>query len=142
MKTIWLWTQTAFAGLGGLLGWYLGGMDGALYALIAFVVVDYICGVLKAIVERKLSSRIGSRGIARKVAIFLVVGIGHLADLCLFEGDGDALRTAVIFFYIANEGLSILENLGAIGVSYPKKLKDVLAQLRSKHDNDEEVDAK
>jgi toxin secretion/phage lysis holin len=129
MKTIWAWTQTAFAGIGGVIGWYLGGLDGFLYALIAFVVVDYITGVLRAIVEKQLSSRIGAKGIAKKVAIFLVVGVGHLADAYLFGGEGAALRTAVVFFYIANEGVSLLENATAIGLPVPDKLKDVLQQL-------------
>ena len=132
MKEIWAWTQTAFVGLGALLGWYLGGLDGFLYALIAFVVVDYITGVLRAIVEKKLSSRIGAHGIAKKVAIFLVVGIGHLIDTYLIGGMGAPLRTAVIFFYIANEGVSLLENATAIGLPVPDKLKDVLAQLHGK----------
>lgn len=83
MKDIWNWVQAAFAAIGGSLGWYLGGLDGFLYALIAFVVVDYITGVLRAVVEKKLSSRIGAHGIAKKVAIFLVVGIGHLIDTFL-----------------------------------------------------------
>jgi toxin secretion/phage lysis holin len=131
MKTIWAYTQSAFAGLGGLLGWYLGGLDGLLYALIAFAVVDYITGVLRAVVEKNLSSRIGAKGIAKKVAIFLVVGIGHLADVYLL-GDGGAVRSAVIFFYIANEGVSLLENATAIGLPVPEQLKNALAQLHGK----------
>ncbi len=132
MRTIWNLTQTAFAAIGGTLGWYLGGLDGFLYALIAFVVVDYITGVLRAIVEKKLSSRIGAHGIAKKVAIFLVVGVGHLIDTYLISGAGSPLRTAVIFFYIANEGVSLLENSAAIGLPVPEKLKEVLAQLHGK----------
>lgn len=132
MKTIWAWTQTAFAGIGGVIGWYLGGLDGFLYTLVAFVVVDYITGVLRAVVEKKLSSRIGAHGIAKKVALFLVVGIGHLIDTYLLGGESAALRTAVIFFYIANEGISLLENATAIGLPVPDKLKDVLAQLHGK----------
>ncbi len=131
MKTIWAWTQTAFAGVGGFLGWYLGGLDGFLYALIAFVAVDYVTGVLRAIVEKQLSSRIGARGITKKVAIFLVVGIAHLIDVYML-GDGAALRTAVIFFYVTNEGVSLLENATAVGLPVPEKLKDVLAQLHGK----------
>lgn len=129
MKTIWAWTQTAFAGIGGVVGWYLGGLDGFLYALIAFVVVDYLTGVLRAISEKRLSSRIGAQGITKKVAIFLVVGIGHLVDFYLLGSEGAALRTAVIFFYIANEGISLLENATAIGLPVPDKLKNVLQQL-------------
>lgn len=132
MKEVWVWIQAAFAGIGGVVGWYLGGLDGFLYALIAFVAVDYITGVLRSIVEKKLSSRIGARGIAKKVALFLVVGIGHLIDAYLISGTGAPLRTAVIFFYIANEGISLLENATAIGLPVPEKLKDVLAQLHGK----------
>ena len=139
MKTIWAWTQTAFAGIGGVLGWYLGGLDGFLYALIAFVMVDYITGVLRAIVEKQLSSRIGSRGIAKKVAIFLVVGIGHLVDVYLLGGNGSALRTAVIFFYLSNEGVSLMENAGHLGLPIPAKLKEVLEQL---HDRSNKEDTK
>jgi toxin secretion/phage lysis holin len=140
MKTIWAWTETAIAAVGGVLGWYLGGLDGFLYALIAFVVVDYITGILRAIVEKTLSSRIGARGIAKKVAIFLVVGIGHLIDANLLGGEGAALRTAVIFFYIANEGISLLENATAIGLPVPEQLKDVLAQLHKKSDKEDKSD--
>jgi toxin secretion/phage lysis holin len=133
MKTVWIWAETAIAALGGLLGWFIGGIDGFLYALIAFVVVDYLTGVLRAVVEKQLSSRIGAKGIAKKVAIFLVVGIAHLADVYLL-GDGAVLRTAVIFFYIANEGVSLLENASAIGLPVPPRLKDVLAQLHEKEE--------
>lgn len=132
MKSIWINIQLGFTALGGFLGWYLGGLDGFLYTLIAFVVVDYITGVLRAIVEKKLSSRIGAQGIAKKVALFLVVGIGHLIDTHLLGGTGAPLRTAVIFFYVANEGVSLLENATAIGLPVPDKLKDVLAQLHGK----------
>jgi toxin secretion/phage lysis holin len=140
MKTVWLWIQTGCAGIGGLLGWYLGGLDGALYALIAFVVVDYVTGVLRAIVEKRLSSRIGSRGIVKKVAVFLVVGIGHLMDVYILGSSGSALRTAVVFFYIANEGISLLENTVAIGLPVPDKLKEILSQLRDKNNRGDKFD--
>jgi toxin secretion/phage lysis holin len=117
-----------------MIGWFLGGVDSFMYTLIAFVVIDYITGVLRAVVEKKLSSRIGAHGIAKKVALFLVVGVGHLIDNYLFKITGTPLRTAVIFFYIANEGISFLENATAIGLPVPKKLKDVLAQLHGKGD--------
>jgi toxin secretion/phage lysis holin len=133
MKAIWTWAQTLFAGIGGLLGWFLGGLDGFLYALIAFVVIDYITGVMRAIVEKDLSSRIGARGIFKKILIFLMVGVGHLADVYLLGDTGSALRTAVVFFYISNEGISLIENAAAVGLPVPEKLKDVLAQLH-KHE--------
>jgi len=134
MKDIWNWVQAAFATIGGTLGWFLGGLDGFLYVLIAFVVVDYITGVLRAVVEKKLSSRIGAHGIAKKVALFLVVGIALMIDTYLLGGTGSPLRTAVIFFYIANEGVSLLENATAVGLPVPEKLKDVLAQLHGKEE--------
>jgi toxin secretion/phage lysis holin len=98
------------------------------------VVVDYITGLMRAITEKSLSSRIGAKGIVKKVLIFLLVGIANLADVYLLTG-GEALRTAVIFFYIANEGISLLENATAIGLPVPEKLKDVLAQLHGKDES-------
>lgn len=138
MRTIWNYAQTIFATIGGVLGGYLGGMDSFLYALIAFVVVDYITGVLRAIVEKKLSSRIGSQGIAKKVALFLVVGIGHLIDTYMISGAGSPIRTAIIFFYIANEGISLLENATAIGLPVPKQLSNILLQFRNKSEEETE----
>lgn len=81
MKSIWVSIQVAFSALGGFLGWYLGGVDGFLYALIAFVLVDYITGVMCAIADKKLSSAVGFKGICRKVLIFVLVGIGNLVDV-------------------------------------------------------------
>lgn len=120
--------NSAVVAIGGFLGWFFGGLDGFLYALIAFAVIDYLTGVMRAITERKLSSSIGAKGIFRKVLIFLLVGIGHIIDSHVFASGG-AVRTAVIFFYLSNEGISILENAAAIGLPLPDKLKDALAQL-------------
>ncbi|EGT3688681.1 phage holin family protein [Clostridioides difficile] len=131
MKEIWSWIQTAFTVLGGLLGWFLGGFDGFLYALVALMVADYIIGVMCAIVEKKLSSEIGFKGIFKKVLIFILVGVGHLIDTNLI-GDGSVLRTAIIFFYCSNEGVSMLENAGRLGLPIPEKLKDILVQLHNK----------
>jgi toxin secretion/phage lysis holin len=131
MKTAWAWTQTAFAGIGGVLGWYLGGVDGFLYALIAFVVIDYITGVMCAIVKKELSSEVGARGICKKVLVFALVGLGHLVDSQIL-GNGSALRTAIIFFYIANEGFSIIENSAVLGLPVPQVFKDALAQIKNK----------
>ena len=133
MKTTWAWVQTAFAAAGGWLGWVLGGMDGFLYALIAFVVADYITGVMRAMLDKKLSSAVGARGIFKKVLIFVLVAIAHTLDTRLL-GTGAAIRTAVIFFYISNEGVSLLENAAAIGLPVPGKLKDVLSQLHGHND--------
>lgn len=128
---IWQVIQAAFAALGGWLGWFLGGLDGFFYALIAFVVVDYITGLMVAVANKKLSSEVGFKGIFKKVLIFLLVGVGNVVDRQII-GDGSVLRTAVIFFYISNEGISIIENASCLGLPIPQKLKDVLAQLKSK----------
>jgi toxin secretion/phage lysis holin len=135
MKTIWNTIQASFAVVGGFFGWFLGGMDGFIFALIAFTVVDYLTGVMRAIIEKELSSRVGARGIFKKILIFLLVGVAHLADVYLL-GDGDALRTAVIFFYISNEGVSLLENASVIGLPIPEKLKEALAQLHKSKPKD------
>ena len=132
MRDIWTFIQMAFAAIGGWLGWFLGGYDGFLYALIAFVVIDYILGVMCAILEKHLSSDVGARGIFKKVVIFSLVGIAHIIDQNII-GDGGAIRTAVIFFYLSNEGVSMLENAGHLGLPIPAKLKEVLEQL---HDRD------
>jgi toxin secretion/phage lysis holin len=133
MKTVWNTVQFSFAAVGGFLGWFLGGCDGLLYALIAFVTVDYVTGVMCAVVDRKLSSSVGFKGIFRKVLIFVMVGISHILDTQVI-GNGSVLRTAVIFFYISNEGVSLLENASHLGLPVPEPVKTVLKQL---HDRSE-----
>ncbi len=135
MKEIWNWVQVALAALGGFLGWFLGGFDGFLYALVALMVADYITGVMCAIVNKTLSSEVGFRGIFKKVLIFVLVGIGHIIDTNLI-GDGSVLRTAIIFFYCSNEGVSMLENAARLGLPIPEKLKNILAQLHDKGGNE------
>lgn len=137
MKEFWNMTQVVIAGIGGWLGWFLGGCDGLLYALIAFVVIDYITGVMCAVVDKNLSSEVGFRGIFKKVLIFLLVGIGHLLDEQVI-GTGSVVRTAVIFFYISNEGVSLLENAGHLGLPIPSKIKVVLEQLHERAEREEE----
>ena len=137
MKTVWNWVQAVFTAVGGFIGWFLGGPDGFLYALIAFVVVDYLTGVMCAIADRKLSSQIGAKGIFKKVLIFVLVGVGHIIDSQVL-GNGGAIRTAVIFFYLSNEGISILENAAHIGLPVPEKLKAVLEQLHDRGEKEEE----
>lgn len=117
------------AGIGAVLGDFLGNMDGLVTVLITFVVVDYITGVLCAIVERRLSSSIGFKGIAQKVMIFCLVGIANLLDMHVLE-TGSMLRTAVIFFYCANEGISIIENAARTGLPVPEKLQSAMKQLK------------
>lgn len=117
------------------MGWFLGGFDGFLYALVVFVVIDYITGLMAAFFQKKLSSETGFKGICKKVTIFCLVGIGHILDAQVI-GSGSVLRTAVIFFYLSNEGISIIENVAIIGLPVPKKLIEVLEQL---HDEAEDT---
>ncbi len=133
---IWAKIQIAFTALGGWLGYFLGGMDGLLIALIVFAVLDYITGVMCAIEDKTLSSAVGFRGIARKVIIFMLVGVGHILDIHVV-GTGSALRTAVIFFYLSNEGISLLENAAHLGLPIPEKLKAILEQIHSRSEKDE-----
>lgn len=132
MKQIWNGIQLGFTALGGFLGWFLGGADGFLYALIAFVAIDYITGVMCAVVDKNLSSKIGFEGIFRKVLIFTLVGVGNILDVYVLQ-DGHVLRIAVIFFYLSNEGVSLLENTVHLGLPVPEKLKDILAQLHNRN---------
>lgn len=133
MKEFWNMIQLAFTVVGGWLGYFLGGCDGLLYALLVFVVIDYITGVMCAINDKTLSSAVGFRGICRKVLIFLLVGIANILDVQVI-GTGSVLRTAVIFFYISNEGISLMENAAYLGLPVPEKIKEVLEQL---HDQSE-----
>lgn len=136
MKTVWNWIQAALAVVGGGLGWFFGEMDGFFYALIAFVVIDYLTGVMCAIIDKTLSSNVGFKGICRKVLIFLLVGIANIVDVQVI-GTGSVLRTAVIFFYLSNEGVSLLENAAHLGLPVPEKMKDILAQLHDRAENTE-----
>ena len=137
MKEFWNTIQLIFSAIGGWLGYFLGGCDGLLYALIAFVVIDYVTGVMCAIINRELSSAVGFKGIFRKVLIFLLVGIANIIDVQVI-GTGAVLRTAVIFFYISNEGVSLLENAGHLGLPIPEKIKTVLEQLHDRAENGKE----
>ncbi|MFP3153363.1 phage holin family protein [Lachnospiraceae bacterium ZAX-1] len=139
MKEFWNMIQLIFATIGGWLGYFLGGSDGLIYALLTFVVIDYITGIMCAIADKKLSSEVGFKGISRKVLIFLLVGIANILDVQVI-GTGSVLRTAVIFFYISNEGISLLENAGHLGLPIPQKMMDILEQLHNRsesEDNDE-----
>ena len=134
MRKVITGIQGVLAVIGGFLGWYLGGLDGFLYTLIIFVVVDYLTGVAIAIMEKKLSSEIGFKGIFKKVFIFALVGVGHMIDMHVLK-NGSAIRTAVIFFYLSNEGISILENCSKAGLPIPEKLKTVLEQFNKNDTN-------
>lgn len=136
MKEFWNMIQVVFTMLGGWIGYFVGGCDGLLYVLLAFVVIDYITGMMCAIADRKLSSEVGFKGICRKVLIFLLVGIANILDVNVV-GTGSVLRTAVIFFYISNEGVSLLENAVHLGLPVPDKMKAVLEQLHKKAEDDD-----
>ena len=136
MRSIWTGIQIAFSAIGGFIGWLLGGFDGFLYALIAFAMIDYITGVMCAISDKRLSSEVGFKGICRKVLIFVLVGIGNLVDVYVL-GEARVLRTAVIFFYLSNEGVSLLENSAHLGLPIPQKLKSVLEQLHNRNEKEE-----
>ena len=140
MKQIWTSIQLAFTALGGFLGWFLGGLDGFLYALIAFTVIDYITGVMCAIVDKNLSSAVGFKGICRKVLLFTLVGVGNIVDVYVL-GEAGVLRTAVIFFYLSNEGVSLLENSAHLGLPIPEKLKAVLEQLHDRNGGSDDESA-
>ena len=131
MKEFWNTIQMVFAAVGGWLGYFLGGCDGLLIALVVFAAVDYITGVMCAISDKKLSSEVGFRGICRKVLIFFLVGVANILDVEVI-GTGSVLRTAIIFFYLSNEGVSLLENAAHLGLPVPQKLKDVLEQLHDR----------
>lgn len=131
MRDILLHMQIILSAIGGFLGWFFGGADGFLFVLIAFVIIDYLTGVINAIISKALSSEIGFKGICKKVMIFILVGVAHLIDLFILQ-EGTAIRTAVIFFYLANEGISILENSAKLGLPIPKKLKKILSQINKR----------
>ena len=132
MKNIF---QTILTAIGGFLGWFFGGFDGFLYALLAFVCIDYITGVMVAVVNKTVSSEVGFKGIFKKVLIFTLVGVANIIDVNVLQS-GSAIRTAVIFFYLSNEGFSILENAAALDLPIPNKLKDILEQIRQKDNPD------
>jgi toxin secretion/phage lysis holin len=123
--------KIVIAALGGVLGWLLGGFDSLVYALIAFVAIDYITGIFVAIHKRKVSSEIGYKGICKKVMIFLLVAIGNIIDQHIIR-TGTAIRTMIIMFYLTNEGISIIENTGKLGLPIPGKLRNILKQLSEK----------
>lgn len=139
MKEFWNTIQLVFAAIGGWLGYFLGSYDGLLIALLVFVVVDYLTGVMCAIADKTLSSEVGFKGICRKVLIFILVGIANILDVQVI-GDGSILRTAVIFFYLSNEGVSLIENAAHLGLPVPEKLKAVLEQLHDREITDEKED--
>ena len=134
---LWSKIQMAVAAIGGWLGYFLGGMDGLMIALLVFMVLDYITGVMCAIADKRLSSAVGFKGICKKVLILMLVGLAHIVDLHVI-GTGSALRGAVLCFYLSNEGLSLLENAAHLGLPVPDKLKDVLSQLHNRNEKSDD----
>ena len=128
---IWAKIQAVITVIGGWLGYFLGGLDGLMIALVIFVVLDYVTGIMCAIADKKLSSSVGFKGICRKVLIFLLVGVAHIVDLHVV-GSGSVLRGAVVCFYLSNEGVSMLENAAHLGLPIPEKLKAILEQLHDR----------
>ena len=133
---IWTKVQIAITAIGGWIGYFVGGMDGMLIALIVLMSLDYISGVMCAIVDRKLSSAIGFRGVCKKVLTLMLVGVANIVDIHVV-GTGSALRGAVICFYMSNEALSLFENAAHIGLPIPDKLREALAQLHGRKDEDD-----
>ena len=133
---IWTKVQIAITAIGGWVGYFMGGMDGLLIALIVLMSLDYISGVMCAIMDKSLSSAVGFRGIAKKVLILMLVGVANILDIHVV-GEGSALRGAVIAFYMSNEGLSLLENAAHIGLPVPDPLKNALAQLHGRDGKEE-----
>ena len=136
---VWTKIQMAFAAIGGWLGYFLGGVDGLMITLLVFVALDYVTGVMCAIIDKKLSSEVGFKGLFRKVLIFALVGVAHILDVNVV-GTGSALRSAIICFYLSNEGVSMLENAAHLGLPVPEKLREVLAQLHNRSDKDNTTD--
>lgn len=141
MSRIRLIISTVCGVLGCWLGLFLGPADGLLITLVVLAIVDYITGVISAGINHCLSSSVGFKGLAKKVLMFALVGVGNLVDVNVLGGTA-VLRSTIIFFYIANEGLSILENAGELGLPIPKKLKNLLDQLKDKADEEEDTNDK
>lgn len=133
MREFWNTIKLVFACLGGWLGYFLGGADMLVYTMLVFCICDYLTGVLCGIINKRLSSEVGFKGICKKILIFILIGVSHLLDTNIL-GEKGVLRTAVIFFYLSNEGLSIIENCAYLGLPIPERLKAVLEQLHNREE--------
>lgn len=123
--------------VGAVLGFMYGEVTGLFWALIAFMALDYITGVIVAVIEKRLSSEVGFRGLAKKFLILVFVAVGHIADTYILGGTPAAM-SAVMLFYMANEGISIIENAAALGLPVPKKLTSIMEQIKNKSESEEE----
>lgn len=133
---VWAKLQMAFSVIGGWLGYFVGGVDGLMTALLIFMILDYVTGLMCAVADKKLSSSVGFKGICKKVLIVMLVDVAHVVDMYVV-GSGNALRSAVVCFYLSNEGVSMLENAAHLGLPIPEKLKGILAQLHNRDDKTE-----
>ena len=136
MKNVLETVILGFGSIGGILGLLFGELDGSLYALVVFVIADYFTGVISAINNKKLSSDIGFEGISKKICIFVLVAIANIVDVNILNS-GAAVRTAVIFFYLSNEGISVLENAVKLGLPVPEKLRNVLLKMNEGDSDDD-----
>lgn len=137
MSKIQIIIDSIAGAVGAVLGFMYGEVTGLFWALIAFMALDYITGVVVASIEKRLSSEVGFRGLAKKFLILVFVAVGHIADTYILGGTPAAM-SAVMLFYIANEGISIIENAAALGLPVPKKLTSIMEQIRNKSESEEE----
>ena len=137
MSKIQIIIDSIAGAVGAVLGFMYGEVNGLFWALIAFMALDYITGVVVAIIEKRLSSEVGFRGLAKKFLILVFVAVGHIADTYILGGTPAAM-SAVMLFYIANEGISIIENAAALGLPVPKKLTSIMEQIKNKSESEEE----
>lgn len=137
MSKIQIIIDSIAGAVGAVLGFMYGEVSGLFWALIAFMALDYITGVIVAIIEKRLSSEVGFRGLAKKFLILVFVAVGHIADTYILGGTPAAM-SAVMLFYIANEGISIIENAAALGLPVPKKITGLMEQIRNKSESEEE----
>lgn len=128
--------KTASGVIGAVIGFLFGEITGLFIAIIALMALDYITGVLCGIAAKALSSETGFKGLVKKLMILVIIAVGHLVDTYII-GTGSALMTAVILFFAANEGISILENAAMLGLPIPKKLRDILEQLKESGNDDD-----
>lgn len=137
MSKIQIIIDSIAGAVGAVLGFMYGEVNGLFWALIAFMALDYITGVIVAVIEKRLSSEVGFRGLAKKFLILVFVAVGHIADTYILGGTPAAM-SAVMLFYIANEGISIIENAAALGLPVPKKLTNIMEQIKNKSESVDE----
>ena len=125
-----LYLKIQYTGEDVFIDWFLGGLDMLIYVLIVLMVVDYISLIMRGIICKELCRLVGIKKVFQKILIILLVGVGNIIDTHLLGNDNPLLKTAIIVFYIANQGISLLENATVIGLPVPKALKDILVKLQ------------